>query len=516
MLNVPDKKCDVLLLYPKTGMDFGSTVAPPHALLTIAAPVLKAGYRVKLLDHRTQMITEDILKEYISEDMICVALSTMTGTQIYHALTLAQYVRNLTDGKVPIVWGGCHPTVMPQQTAENDKVDIVVVGEGDETFLELVEALDHKRDLRCVEGIVFKDGARIVQTPERPLMDVETLLPVPWELIDVEKYIHQDMYLKGSSRTLDIGQTSRGCPFCCGFCSSSAIRKRKWRPVSIAKSLEMITENVKRFDLNGIWLRDDEFYIDRRRATTICEGIIERNLNINFYTSGTRVDVFLKASDYEVATLKRAGAHTLKFGAESGSQRILDLMNKMITVDQTLQANLVCKKHGIIPAFGRLIGYPTETFEDIDKTIDLGFKLLEDNPAAQLETIAIFTPIPGTPSYALCLDHGLKPPDSLEGWAYWTFEDILPDGSKNPWYSDKECVHLSNVCYISILAHALENIMGSLRNKYLRYIAQKVAIPVSYHFKQRLKYKEYRFVPELQFIGHLRKELFYRSDFTIT
>jgi len=506
---------NVLLIYPKTGMDFGSTIAPPHALLSIAAPVLKAGYKVTLLDQRVHWISNQTLRKFISSELLCVALSTMTGTQISHSLDIARMIRELTGGKVPIVWGGCHPTVLPEQTASHELVDVVVVGEGDETFVDLVQTFDQKRSLDTVPGIVYKDGSRPVKTAARPLMDIEKLLPVPWELVDVEKYIHQDMYLKGSSRTLDIGQTSRGCPYQCGFCSSSAIRQRKWRPLSAAKSIDMISENVRRFNLNGIWLRDDEFYIDRNRATAICEGIIERGIKINFYTSGTRVDVFLKASDYDIRTLKRAGAHTLKFGAESGSQRILDLMNKRIKVEQTLEVNRLCRKHGIIPAFGRMIGYPTETFEDIDKTIDLGFRLIEDNPQAQLETIAIFTPIPGTPAYPLCLEHGLRPPESLEGWSEWTFEDILNDGSKNPWYTPQECFSMTNICYMSVMGHALSNIMGSLRNPFLRGMAQALSLPVSYYYRQRLKQRQYRWVPEMPLIRHLRQELFYKSDFTI-
>ena len=100
-------------------------------------------------------------------------------------------------------------------------------------------------------------------------------MPVPWELVDVEKYIHPDMYLKESPRTLDIGQTSRGCPFNCGFCSSASLRQRKWRAMSVKRSLEAIVEPIKRFKLSGIWIRDDEFYIDRRRANDICEYFIK-------------------------------------------------------------------------------------------------------------------------------------------------------------------------------------------------------------------------------------------------
>ena len=322
-------KPQVLLIYPKTGLDIAAAISPPHGILAVAAPVSHAGYRFTVLDQRVQVITEETLRELISSQLICVGFSTMSGNQIRHALQIATVLRRLTDGKVPFIWGGAHPSVIPEQTLDNDNVDFVVVGEGDEAFVEIVKTLETDGSCSNVLGLAYRKGTETIINPPRPLVDVNTLLPTPWELIDVEQYVHKnnDMYLTGCSRVLDLGQTSRGCPFSCGFCSSASIRGRKWRPLTAKRSLEMIMEGVQRFNLDGFWLRDDEFYIDRSRAHEICDGIVANNLGTKFYTAGTRVDVFLKSTHEELVALKNAGAVNLKFGAESGSPRILNMMN---------------------------------------------------------------------------------------------------------------------------------------------------------------------------------------------
>lgn len=507
---------DIVLMYPKTGLDVGGhTVAPPHGLLAIAAPVHKAGYNVKIIDMRRDYEWRDTLKQSVSKDTICIGISTMTGTQVNFALMMAKEARRLTDcWGTPIIWGGAHPSILPEQTVQHELVDIVVIGEGDESFPELVKALENKQPLGAIKGVAYKNGLAIEKSPARPLIDdLNKLLPVPWELINVEDYINRDNYfLKDSLRTLDIGQTSRGCPFKCGFCSSSSVMQKRWRAMSVKRALEAVLEPVKRFNLTGVWIRDDEFYVNNSRAFDICEGLVNSDYKISWYATGSRVDSFNRATDEQLGLLKRCGGKIMKFGAESGSNRILDLIQKGIHVEDTIKANFRAKKHGIVPSYSFIVGFPTETFEEINQTIDLAFRLQIDNPAAQLETFPTYTPFPGTPMWDLAVKCGVKAPDSLEGWTDWIMDEYDIAGKKIPWFNLKERICIGNISYMSILANAIENVGKGIDSFLMRTIFMAGLVPMQKYYRYRLSNKLYKGLPELAIARFMRRKLFYQNE----
>lgn len=506
---------DIVLLYPKTGLDIGGhTVAPPHSSLAVAAPVHKAGYKVKIIDMRRDYQWRETLRQSVSKDTICIGISTMTGTQIYFALIMAKEARRLTGHwGTPIIWGGAHISILPEQTLQNELVDIVVIGEGDITFLELVKALEHKQSLDNINGIAFKDGGKIRVTPPRGLLDVSTLLPVPWELINVKDYINRDAYfLKGSPRTLDVGQTSRGCPFRCGFCSSSSVLKKRYRAMSVDRAVEVILEPVKRFNLTGVWVRDDEFFCQNNRAFSIVERIVKSEYNISWYSTGMRVDSFLRATSDQLDLLKQSGGNIVKFGAESGSNRILNLIQKGFHTEDTVRANLRAKEHGIVPAYSFIVGFPTETFEEVNQTIDLAFRLQSDNPDAQLETFPTYTAFPGTPMWDLAVKNGVKPAENLEGWTDWIMDDYDIEGRRIPWFNLKERIWIGNISYLSILANAVENVGRGVESPLMRILFLGGLVPMQGYYRYRLKNKMYKGLPELAIARLLRRRLFYRRE----
>lgn len=483
---------DIILVMPRSGMDFASSVAPPHALLCVAAPLIQAGYNVKIIDQRVDGQWREHLKEELNHRPVFVGVSAMTGTQIHFAIETAKIVRQ--KGNTPIVWGGAHCTFLPQQIIDSGWADYVCVGEVDETIVDITSKIQNGKAEKIIKSL---------------LPNVENLLPTPYYLLDVKKYIHPDMYVKNGLRTMDIGQTSRGCPFMCGFCSSATIRERKWRAMSAEKAIDMITNTVKRYNLTGFWLRDDEFYINSKRAAQISEGIMP--LNVRWYTSGTRVDVLNKTSEEQVALYRRAGAHTLKFGAESGSERILKMINKGITPEDTLEANRKCMRHDITPAFSLICGFPTETFEEVNMTIDLARKLRKENPRAQFETMGMYRADPGTPLWDMAMSFGLKPPDKLEGWADWIGDEYDLKGIRLPWFCANDRKALANLTYISMLSNAVPNVIDSLENKFFSELLRLGYYFPHKYYQWRFFNKHYRNAYELPLVRWARREVFYKG-----
>lgn len=284
--------------------------------------------------------------------------------------------------------------------------------------------------------------------------------------------------------------------------------------MSVKKSLDFIINDVQRFNLDGIWLRDDNFYVDSQRTKAICQGMVDAKLKIDWYSSGTRVDTFLKLTPDTIKAMKDSGAHVLKFGAESGSNRILNLMQKGITIEQTFFSNLKAKKWGIRPAYAFMAGFPGETFAEVNMTIDAMRKLIRDNPDAELESISIYTALPGTPMYSLALKNGLKPPKTLEEWSGWNFQEYAEE-RKNPWFNEKDRQALGNLSYICTIAFVIANLTRTINKPLLRAVAQVFILPLTKYFRFRFNHKLYRFAPELKLISYLRKQVFDKAHINI-
>ena len=269
--------------------------------------------------------------------------------------------------------------------------DIIIMGEGEQALLELTTDIkEGKNDLKEIAGIVFRDSnSSIIRTLPRKVMHDLDALPLPaWDLVDIEPY--KKAWL-GSTGYFSINvSTTRGCPFKCNWCAKPIYGNRYnvRSPEHVVKELLMLKE---KFEFDHVWFCDDIFGLKPGWIKKFSELVTANDLHFKFKIQ-SRADLLLK--DEQIAPLAAAGCQTVWMGAESGSQKILDAMDKGITTEQIREATILLKKYGIKAAYFLQFGYLGETREDIDMTL----KMIGNNKPDDIG-ISVSYPLPGTKFY---------------------------------------------------------------------------------------------------------------------
>jgi anaerobic magnesium-protoporphyrin IX monomethyl ester cyclase len=276
--------------------------------------------------------------------------------------------------------------------------DFIIKGEGEITLSQLIGALESRNErYEEIQGLVFRRNGETVHTQKRELLRNLDSLPMPaWDLVDINAYRKR---WKKSSGAFSLNlSTTRGCPFHCNWCAKPIYGNsyHAHSPRHVADEIKMLSE---KFGAKHFWMTDDIFGLKPGWVHEFAEIILEEKLSIKFRIQ-SRVDLLLQENN--IAALARAGCETVWVGAESGSQKILDTMDKGTKVEQIYEATRMLKKHGIRPAFFLQFGYPGETREDIDATVRMVSELMPDDIG-----VSVSYPLPGTKFYER-VKHELK------------------------------------------------------------------------------------------------------------
>ena len=356
----------------------------PLGLAYLAAVLEKEGHEVKVIDCPACKIDHEKLKTELSLFNPTLIGITSTTPTTPSALQSARAAKEACPN-AKVIMGGPHATFMDKEIlSEEPAVDMVVRGEGEQTLLELTQKsddLDDPNTLKTINGLTFKKDGKIVQTPDRPLIEDLDELPRP-----EYKFFPLENYRMFGKMFLPI-MTSRGCPYQCSFCVTSRIFGKKFRarsPKNIVDELEWLRDT---HGADGISFYDDAFTLDRKRLVAICEEIIDRKIGLPWGCQ-TRVD---HVSKEILALMKKANCSEVSFGVESGCQRILDAVGKRTSVEQNEKAIKWAKDEGLFVAVSAIIAYPGETKETVNQTIDLLRKMKPDDAY-----LCVATPYPGT------------------------------------------------------------------------------------------------------------------------
>lgn len=316
-----------------------------------------------------------------------------TKSQNYaSACNIARIVKSLCED-VLVIFGGPHVTLIKSMVLNNADIDIGVIGEGEETLVEILDVLDKNGSLSVVKGIVYRDADRIVETPPREHISDLDSLPFPVSvakncLIDFEKYP-----LQAFKHIFAI----RGCPFACTFCGSRYTWTRKVRFRSVRNIIEEIHE-IRRIGVNYIHFDDDTWGIKKSFIKDLCDAIRKHCPKLHW-----SCEVHVKFIDEEtIVLMKSAGCRSIQIGVESGNNKMLKILNKQTKIEDIFAAAKLIKKHGIYLQTYFIVGFPQETESSLEETIST----MTSIPTDWL-IYSIFTPYFGTELFEYCKANGI-------------------------------------------------------------------------------------------------------------
>lgn len=324
---------------------------------------------IQILD--TRVATQKEITHFINEkfDMVGFTATTQVFTE---AVEIASKIKNLSHG-VQVCIGGPHVSTYLTEAMDGFPFDFGIVGEGEESFTELIHEIRTNKNFDSIKGLIFKDiGKGLVVNQARPFItDIETIPWPAYHLFKMKRYAQHRLV------------TSRGCPFDCVFCNSATLWSRRWRsrsPESIVDEMEFLISN---FGRKTFIFNDDSFNIDKNRTIRICELILEKKLNI-IWSVPVRIDLITP----EMATwMKRAGCYSVSVGIESADNEVLKLMNKQNTIEKIREGIEILKEAGIQLTGQFMIGNPGDTLETIKKSIEFA-------KASGLHQVEFYTALP--------------------------------------------------------------------------------------------------------------------------
>jgi anaerobic magnesium-protoporphyrin IX monomethyl ester cyclase len=451
----------VLLFFPSYRSIEG---APPLALLALAPIAEVRGLQVDIVDSTIEPRYRERILEQLG-DAVCVGISIVTGPMIVEAIEVARAIKAARP-EVPVIFGGWHPSTLADQSLKAPYIDIVVRGQGEVTFGEILDRLLAHATLEGVEGCSYRSAdGRIIHNPSRHTVNISELPPKSYHLVDIEPYATL------CGRRWIYYTSSHGCPYDCSFCSNASIYGRAWNALPANRVVAEVVELVRRFRLDLVDIVDDNFLVDRERGIDIARGFIESGMEFKWCIQ-TTANFLLRSSDEDVRLFRRSGLSRVFIGAESGSDDVLRSVNKVRFQGTKVLYEVAEKCHhaNIRCTFSLIFALPGETDADQRQTLAMMREIKGRFPNTEFHS-NIYTPYPGAPNFKRALDMGLQEPRSLEEWA-----DFYPKFQRLPWIDGKRHEQIQRMRDYIRIAYGMDTVR---RKSGLREAANRLLAPIA-------------------------------------
>ncbi|OGU16341.1 MAG: hypothetical protein A2076_02870 [Geobacteraceae bacterium GWC2_53_11] len=373
---------------------------PPLSLLTVAAILEQENVTVALIDMEAEQLSYTDTLERIRQFAPDMLGFTLTTTSFRPVLEWINRFKNGTS--IPVLVGGDHVRLFPQETMSHDAIDYCIVGEAELPLPEFVRAWKAGKPLEGIKSLGYKSNGRVIV--DRTVQTVADIDSIPFP---ARHLIKNELYenILANRKNFTAMMSARGCPFNCAFCNANHQKYRARTPRNFVDEIEF---NLSRHGIHYFDIYDSTFTTDRERVFAICEEIIRRKLDVSFSVR-SRVDV---VSREMIRVLKSAGCHAIMYGIESSNQEILRTMNKGILPQQVMETVSFTKQCGIETLGFFMFGFPGETRRTMEDTIRFALELPLDY--AQFTTLL---PFPETEIYTYYMEHGLE-----DYWSTYTLD----------------------------------------------------------------------------------------------
>lgn len=401
---------------------------PPIGLMYLAA-ALRPKYEPIILDMRVETDCSQILKRHLSE-CIFVGISAIIGQQLNFSLEAAKMIKEINQD-MPIVFGGTFPSMAPQVVLREKAIDIVSIGDGEDTILNLADTISEKGDLLNVDNIAYKMNGEIVLQQGVQLRSLNTPLMPAWDLIDVKQY-----------REINV-LTSKGCSAGCNFCYNCVFNHQKFRARDLKNVLYEIEWLHKERNAQHIAFVDDNFFEDMIHAREIMTALRDSGWNMTWETT-CRADDLAAFDDKTLQLLVDAGCKELFVGFESTSDEVLKNVNKNIVANQMDKCMQNAQKFGFQVRALFVIGLIGETRKELLqtlKTVDVLKK--EFNNCVKIPVFGIYTPYPQMAPDNKIIGEKYKEPETMGEWSMYHH-----DRANHQWLKKGERAYLENIVWV--------------------------------------------------------------------
>ena len=364
---------------------------PPLGLAYLAAVLRNSAYIVEILDiNALNLSQEQVRRKVIQFNPDLVGITTMT-LLIQNALKVARLVKDI-NSQIKVILGGPHLSIFPREALAFNFIDYAIYGEGEYAFLELIKKLEAGQGVEGLKGLIYRKGQQVVVN-EVAIVDNLDALPQPAvDLLPLERYS-----LANALHPFGSIVPSRGCPWRCGFCLRDPMNvKLRFRSPNLV--VDEIEQRIRDFKVKEINICNDSLTAKYSHIEGICNELLKRKIRIR-WQGPSRVNT---VSPKLLKLMAQAGCHSLRYGVESGSQKILDKMNKGISIKQVREAFKWTKEAGIEIMAYFMLGYLDETPQTMKQTIDFAKEIDPDGAI-----FAIATPLPNTELFQEAVQRGM-------------------------------------------------------------------------------------------------------------